>query len=559
MLPADLPSGLRSDQAGPVNEEKATRSAGPRNVALVGPPGSGASHLFDQITQVGDAVGTAQWNGLRATTLHRPDVVLTVVDTPGDPEFEGDLQAGLRAVDNVVFVLDATAGVDGATIELWRQCADRNLARFIVITHLDLPHADYDEMVAICQRVFGPEVVALHYPVLADDGTLGGLIDIVSMQVKDHSASAPTSRAADPEHVTLLTPARQRIGEALVNSSESPTLVRAVMEERALDNEVLATEVNRAVARGDVAPVLVAAAAPSGLGAAELVDLLLASAAAPSEFPGLLATDLNGDPIAPLDDDPNGPLAAQVIATSVHQDRGALTRVFSGTLHPGNVELVRNSELQSMTINQLTYPGSNTAQQHSMVGSLIVVHSSHGLRPGDTLTDARTPVRIDMWPVPRPQHGVQVSGASIDAVRNVLAFDPTVRVDEDRVDETTVWCMGERHAQFIESQLRTALGPQIRITSNAPRFRETITQTATAESTDPHVRLTISVSPRPLGAGVEIDGLRTSSEPMSRLDAALREGLAHGPRAGLPVIDVHLRIEPPPDSTLTITPSLPRG
>ena len=521
-------------------EENASPSAGPRNIALVGPTGSGTSSVFNQIANVTGAVGSDSLGQLRVVSAHRDGVVLTVLDTPGDREFEGDVRAALRAADNVVFVLAATAGVDAATIALWKECADRNVPRFIVITNLDQEHADYDEMVAICQRVFGPEVVALHYPVLADDGSLGGLIDIVSMQVKDHTGPRPTSRAADPEHITLLTPARQRIGEALLNSSASDEVVEAVMNERDLGNEVLEAELHRAVALGDVAPVLVAATSPVGLGASELVDLLIASSVAPIDFPHLVVTDLAGDPIAPISGDPNGPLAAQVIAASTNHQSGALTRVFSGTLHTGSIEHVRGDRMHSATVEQLTCPGVSNSPGEAIAGALVLVHGVTGLRPGDTLAHADTPLRIAPWPIPRPQHALLIHGASLEDVRQSLVTDRTVRVDDG-----VVWCMGEQHRQAIETKLRTDLGSDIRVTSASTRLRETVTESATA--TDPGIPLSISVAPLPPGSGLTITGLGAGPETSARLETALRTQLTRGPRAGLPVIDVAVTVDGPSD------------
>lgn len=528
-----------------MTDEKAPTPAALRNVAFVGPSGSGTSSVFDQLAKAGRATRAETWGQLRAITVQRDGVVLTALDTPGEQEFEADVRAALRAVDNVVFVLAATAGVDAATIALWEECARLHIARFIVITHLDQPHADYDEMVAICQRVFGPEIVAVHYPVLADDGSLGGLIDIVSMQVKDHTASLPISRAADPEHVTLLAPARLRIGEALLSSSASSAVIEAVMDERDLESEVLKVELHRAVASGDVAPVLVASTSPIGLGADELLDLLVTSACAPAEFAGLLVTDLDGDPIAPLNNDPDGFLAAQVIAAPSNRDGGALVRVFGGTLHAGNVGLVHDTHVLPVTIGQLSYPGSTGQRDPAVAGSLVAVHGVAGLRPSDTLTDAKTPLRIAAWSVPRPQHPLHVQGASTEAVRASLAVDRAVRVADD-----VVWCMGEKHAQVLQAQLRADLGPDIHITAAAPRLRETITDSASASSTDPDIRLSISVAPLLPGTALEINGLRALSEGSARLDAALRDRLAKGPRAGLPLLDVAISIDTPPESDI---------
>ena len=45
------------------------------------------------------------------------------------------------------------------------------MPRAVVVTKLDQERADFDETVAVCQRVFGDGVLPLYLPLAADDGT----------------------------------------------------------------------------------------------------------------------------------------------------------------------------------------------------------------------------------------------------------------------------------------------------------------------------------------------------------------------------------------------------
>ena len=56
---------------------------------------------------------------------------------------------------------------------LWEECAAVGMPRAVVVTKLDKARADFDEAVAICQRVFGDGVLPLYLPMAADDGTPG--------------------------------------------------------------------------------------------------------------------------------------------------------------------------------------------------------------------------------------------------------------------------------------------------------------------------------------------------------------------------------------------------
>ena len=66
-------------------------------------------------------------------------VTLNLLDTPGYPDFVGDLRAGLRAADAAVFVVSGADDIDRPVSLLWRECAAVGMPRAVVVTHLDQP------------------------------------------------------------------------------------------------------------------------------------------------------------------------------------------------------------------------------------------------------------------------------------------------------------------------------------------------------------------------------------------------------------------------------------
>src|SRR5690349_15749879 len=138
-----------------------------RNVALVGRSGAGKATLAEVLLAATGAVPRAGRVEEGTTCLDTEDVEIrqrrsvslgvatvehaghriTLLDTPGAPDFVGELRAGLRAADAALFVVSAVGGVDAGTVQLWEECAAVGMPRAVVISQLDKPRADVDEAV----------------------------------------------------------------------------------------------------------------------------------------------------------------------------------------------------------------------------------------------------------------------------------------------------------------------------------------------------------------------------------------------------------------------------
>src|SRR4051812_11512054 len=257
-----------------------------RNVALVGHAGAGKTTLAEALLVATGALprlrrvedGTTCLDteevevrqqrsvSLGVATVEHAGHRLNILDTPGSPDFVGELRAGLRAADAALFVVSAVNGVDATTVALWEECAAVGMPRAVVITQLDRARADVDDAVRLCQRMLGEGVYPMHLPDRGPDGGVRALVSLLEPHVDA------------PEADRL----RGELIEGIIGESEDETLMERYLAGDELAVADLVTDLETAVARGHFHPVLCVAPL-TGVGVPELLDLLVSAFPCPME------------------------------------------------------------------------------------------------------------------------------------------------------------------------------------------------------------------------------------------------------------------------------------
>ena len=291
--------------------ETADRPEKIRNVALVGHSTSGKTTLAEALlaatgtipragtvvdgTTVSDAdpVEIAQQRSvvLSVCPMRFDGVVVNLLDTPGYPDFTGELRAGLRAADAALFVVSATDDIDPITVSIWEECAALGMPRAVVVTRLDAPRASLTNAVAACQRVFGgadgQAVLPLYLPVRGPgEAAPEGLVGLLTGTVYDYSAGFPPKQSPLSDTVTVdgdVSASREALIEAIINNSEDETLLDRYLSGDDIGLDVLIDDLETAVARATFHPVLPVCAS-TGLGLSELLELLSGAFPSPVEL-----------------------------------------------------------------------------------------------------------------------------------------------------------------------------------------------------------------------------------------------------------------------------------
>lgn len=96
--------------------------------------------------------------------LHYDDLRITLLDTPGHIDFVAQTEQVLQVLDYAVLVVDATNGLTGSTLTLWRLLARYHVPTFIFINKTDSVGADPQAILTAVQKTCSPGCVMFDDP-----------------------------------------------------------------------------------------------------------------------------------------------------------------------------------------------------------------------------------------------------------------------------------------------------------------------------------------------------------------------------------------------------------
>ncbi|WP_238473546.1 elongation factor G [Nocardioides cavernaquae] len=494
-----------------------------RNVALVGPTGSGKSALVAALLGGHDPLAQERSVSLAVSPLLHDGTKVNLVDTPGYADFAGEVRAALRAVDAVLFVLPANGAIDEAARQLWRECSQT--PRAIVVTKLDHARADYDGVLAAAQAAYGERVM----PVLQRTDALI---------------------------------------EAVIEESEDEGLMERYLAGEPVEETQLMADLERAMARGTFHPVVPACAA-TGEGLSDLLDLVVRGFPSPHEHPSPEVFTPAGGRAEALTCDPSGPLVAEVVKTTSdnYLGRVSIVRVFSGTLQPDHPVHV-SGHFSAFFGDGSGHEDHDEDDRPTMLTPRLIAGDIGSLgklghaETGDTLSDPESPRLLRPWELPDPQLPIAIEADTQSdddhlsgALARLAAEDPSLRIERNaETHQVVLWVLGEAHAEVALGRLRDRYGVSVSQVDLVIPLRSTFAGPAKGHGR--HVKQSgghgqfaicdLEVEPLPRGSGFEfVDRVVGGAVPRQYV-ASIEKGvvaqMARGISDGRPLVDLRVTL-----------------
>jgi elongation factor G len=541
-----------------------------RNVVLLGHGGAGKTSLAEAVLFTTKAVNRLGRVDEGATVSdYDPDEIkrrmsinlailpcyldgtkINVVDTPGYPEFSGEVKAGMRVCEGAIIVVCAASGVEVGTERVWSYCEEAGLPRLLFVNKMDRENADFHRTLGQIQSHFGKKCVPVQLPIGAQAG-FQGIVDLLVM--KGYTGSPAEAGEVPSTLKGEVDSFREKLVEAAAEVDD--TLIEKYLGGEELTLEELGRGLREATMSGKVVPVLVGSALQN-IGVNLLLGAVGSYLPSPGERDVIIADSEQG--IKPGEE---APLAALVFKTSADPYVGKLTyfRVYTGRIES-------NSQVWNVTrggaerIGQLFVMRGKTQEAVAQInaGDIGAVAKLSVTGTGDTLGARDNPLKIAPIIFPEPVFGQAVypkTKTDLDklgtALPRLAEEDPTLAVHRDAdTNETILSGLGETHLEVTAEKMLRKFGVGVELKTPDVPYKETITVSTKAEykhrkQTGGHGQyghVLMEFEPLPRGSGHEfvdkVVGGRIPKNYIPAVEKGVNEAIQEGVLAGYPVVDI---------------------
>ena len=493
-----------------------------------------------------------------ATTAHWKGYRLNIIDTPGHVDFTIEVSRSLRVLDGAIALIDAQAGVETQTEQVWRQANEWKVPRMIFANKMDKMGANFEFSLETIKDGLSENSAPIEWPIGAEDN-FSGIIDLVTMKAYHYDGDQhenATEIEIPDELKSVALEKRMELIETV--SMFDDELMEKYLEGNELSVEEIKSAIRKGVIAGEFYPVLCGTAL-GNKGVKLALDAVLDYLPAPTDIPPVKGIDMNDNPIERKASDSE---AFSALAFKVMNDPfvGNLTffRVYSGTLKSGSY-VFNSSKGEKERIGRILQMHANQRKEITEVyaGEIAAAVGLKDTFTGDTLCDEKSKVILEKMTFPEPVIELAIEPKSkADQEKMSLALqklakeDPSFRASTNHeTGQTIIAGMGELHLDVLVDRMRREFDVECNVGKPQVAYRETLTVPADCEGKyikqsggrGQYGHVWVKFEPNKDKGYEFVDAVVGGVVPREYIgvvDKGLQEALAGGVLAGYPMIDV---------------------
>ncbi len=556
-----------------------------RNIAFIGHGGSGKTTIseillftggeINRIGKVEEGNTTSDFNSneiekrisIAASPLHLEwnGIKINILDTPGFPDFIGQVISSLHVADLSVSVIKSFEGIEVGTEQTWEIVRKNKLPAAVIINKVDNEHSRFFETIAQAKIRLSHDITVVSFPV-KEGLNFNSVIDLVKMKMITY-ADAGSKKITEEEIPADLKAHSDKLREVLVEkiAEASEELMNKFFEEGVLSDVEIQKGLKASILSGGLIPAF-AFAATKGVGQNTLLDFAVKYFPAPNEREPIEATMKEGGKKVKVACDVKGEPALLIFKSLSEQHVGELSifKVYSGSLSPG-MDLQNTHRDKIERLGQIyVLNGHNrkdiTKLNAGDIGAVVKLKDSH---TGDTLSSKNFTINLPeiQYPEPVIRFAVKPKAKGDEdkisaALHTAHEEEPTLRTKFDpEISQTVVSGQGELQLNLGIKLLKDRYGVEVELVEPRIPYRETIKgkcedseykhkKQSGGRGQYGHVHL--KLEPKPRGSGYEfVDDIVGGVVPgrfIPAVEKGLKEIMTKGILTGSKVVDVKVSL-----------------
>lgn len=493
-----------------------------------------------------------------ATTAHWKNFRYNIIDTPGHVDFTIEVERSLRVLDGAIALIDAQAGVETQTEQVWRQADEYKVPRLIFANKMDKIGADFPMSLNSIKDRLSESSAPIQWPI-GDGETFKGIIDLLTMKAYEYNGEQhedPKEIEIPSELKSICETKRNELIETV--SMYSDELMETYLEGKEVSIEMIKKAIRNGVLAVEFFPVLCGSAL-GNMGVKLALDAVIDYLPSPTDIPPVKGIDMRDNPIErkASDSEPFSALAFKVMNDPFV---GNLTffRVYSGTLKSGSY-IMNSTRGEKERIGRILLMHANQRQEIAEVyaGEIAAAVGLKDTTTGDTLCAENSQVILEKMVFPEPVIQLAVEPKSKNdqekmslALQKLAKEDPSFRASTDHeTGQTIIAGMGELHLDVLVDRMRREFAVEVNVGKPQVAYRETIRKVGECEGKyikqsggrGQYGHVWVRFEPNKDKGYEFVDAIVGGVVPreyISVIDKGLQEALAGGVLAGYPMVDV---------------------
>ncbi|MBQ8908077.1 MAG: elongation factor G [Clostridia bacterium] len=543
-----------------------------RNVCLLGHGGAGKTSLAeamlyiakatDRLGKVTDGNTVSDYDaeeirrGFSISASIAPlvwqNIKVNVLDTPGYPDFEGEVRQAIRVADAALIVVDGKAGIEVGTELAWDMAEELGIPKSFFINRFDDPEARFYKVFEALRERFGVAVCPVQIPMI-DEDKVTGFLDLLDFEsyIFDSATGDYVSLPIPEQFMEIAEKYRNMLYESIAQTDEA--LMEQFFAGEPISREDSVLAIHNGIISGEIVPVFCGAATKMW-GVKTLLDTIADSY--PRHTAKKVELSEDGDEIAI---DKEGSVTSLFVYKTYSDPfvgKMSFFKVMNGTLRRDDTLRNLTSDTQEKISRIYVVRGKKQEEvQELACGDIGMTSKLVATSTNDTLTNGESNAEYAKITYPKAYASKAVVPAGkgdedkiSGGIARLLEEDSTMRFENNaETKQLVLYGLGDTHLDIAVAKLKNRFGTSVVLETPRIPYRETIRKRVDTEGKHKkqsggsgqygHVKIVFEPGEEEgLTFTTSVVGGSVPKNYFPAVEKGLQDCMAHGVLAGYPLV-----------------------